>query len=90
MRKFRAVQVIEAAPILGMTVDEESDVTFVLDAQDERGCNMLISVPKTDLNGYTPRKGDYLMRDPVGEWQIVQGWMIKNLYREINDELDSA
>jgi len=76
--------IVEASRLIGMSVHEDGEIAFIIEEKNPDNTNVVIVCPSSIVDVYQPKAGDYLARDPAGEYMILQGWVIDNLYEEID------
>lgn len=84
MKKFRPRMIVEASRLIGMSVHEDGEVAFIIEDKNPDNTNVVILCPRSILDVYQPQAGDWLARNSAGEYMILQGWVIDNLYEEID------
>ena len=71
---------MEASRLIGMAQHEDGEIAFIIEDKNDDGSNVVIVCPSTIVDVYQPKAGDYLARDPAGEYVLLQGWVVDNLY----------
>lgn len=74
---------MEASRLVGMSVHEDGDIAFILEDKNEDSSNVVVVCPGSLVDVYMPQAGDYLAKDAAGEYVILQGWVIDNLYEQV-------
>ena len=71
---------MEASRLIGMTTHEDGEVAFIIEDKNDDNTNVVVVCPASVVDVYQPKAGDYLARNPAGEYMVLQGWVIDNLY----------